>query len=91
MNTVGSVAASPASTCVSQLFTLIASATSFSRRIVPSAAIAVAMTTAIAPASPPNSTARRVLMRPLPTSMPVTMPSNASHVKCSAVRTHSAC
>ncbi len=91
MNTVGSVADSPASTCVSQLFTLIARATSFSRRIEPSEATAVVMTTAIAPSTPASTTERRVLMRPFPTSMPRKMPRSASQLKCSAVLTHSAC
>ena len=91
MNTVGSVADSPASTWVSQLLTLIASATSFSLRMVPSVATAVVITTAIAPRIAAVTTARRLLMRPLPIRMPTKIPRNASQVKWSAVRTHSAC
>ena len=91
MKAVGSVAASPASTCVSQLFTLIASDTSFSRRIVPSEAKAVVITTASAPRMPAKTTARRLLMRLLPIRIPTRMPRSASQVKWSAVLTHSAC
>ena len=91
-NTVGSLAASPARTCVIQLFTRIARWTSRSRKSPPpDVAATVVMMTRSAPTSPPVRKTRRAASFPLPTIVPKNTPSKAIHQKCSLVSTQSAC
>src|SRR6266508_4184393 len=75
-NTVGSVAASPARTCVIQLFTF----TARSRKGITSEAKAVASTIAMVPTRPPRIIERRVDIALLPTRTASTIALKRSHL-----------
>ena len=91
-NTVGSLAASPASTCVIQLFTRIARCVSLSRKAAPPVEANVVERVIISiPSVPPARIARMNRICPLPRSVPASTPAIAIHQNCELISTQSAC
>jgi len=90
--TVGSLAASPASTWVIQLFTRIARCVSFSRNVAPAVDANVVVRVIVSiPIAEPARIARGNRIRPLPSAVPTSVPVRAIHQNCSLISTQSAC
>ncbi len=89
---MGSLAASPASTCVIQLFTRIARCVSLSPKLVPPVdANVVERVIMSIPSTDPTRIVRRRRIRPFPMSVPTSTPVIAIHQNCSLISTQSAC
>ena len=90
--TVGSLAASPASTWVIQLFTRIARWVSLSLKLDPPVAANVVERVIMSmPSVEPVRMARGKRIRPFPTRVPTRTPVIAIHQNCSLISTQSAC